>query len=415
MDGFRHFLESGRIVSEKSIPYYINWVNRFLAFRGQPLEGDIQNNEIQRFLNDLQKKYEDWQVTQAEEAIRLYGYYQSRREKVEPAGQSLNNEALWRKYAAQMKTILRLKHMSYATEKTYFSWLRSFYSFLGKMNPDQLESAHVMRFLSFLAVERKVSRSTQNQALNALLFFFRHGLEKDLGDIRGAVRSSNKQSLPVVLSQGEVNRLLGKLDGVHLLMAKTIYGSGIRNNECLQLRIKDLDFERECLTVRAGKGDKDRQTLLPGSLVDPLRRHLENIRDIFETDRRNNVPGVYMPGALERKYPSASVSWEWFWVFPASALSVDPVTRIVRRHHIHPSGLQKAIKAATRSAGIHKKVNVHTLRHSFATHLLESGYDIRTIQELLGHSSVKTTMIYTHVAQKNRLGVKSPLDSFGPA
>lgn len=412
MDGFRQFLESGRIVSEKRISHYINWINRFLDFRGQPLEDDVQNNEIQRFLSVLQKQYEDWQVSQAEEAVRLYGYYQSRRHGREPAGAAMGAATLWRKYAGQMKTVLRLKHMAYATEKTYFSWLRSFYSFLGGLNPDQLENAHVMRFLSFLAVERKVARGTQNQALNALLFFFRHGLEKDLGDIRGAVRASKKLTLPVVLSRAEVNRLLEKLDGLHLLMAKTIYGSGIRNNECLQLRVKDLDFDRECLTVRAGKGNKDRQTLLPGSLMDPLRHHLENVRNIFEVDRRNNDPGVYMPTALERKYPSASVSWEWFWVFPANTLSVDPITRIVRRHHVHPSGLQKAIKAAARNAGIHKHVNVHTLRHSFATHLLENGYDIRTIQELLGHSSVKTTMIYTHVAQKNRLGVKSPLDSF---
>ena len=410
MDGFKQFLTSAKLVPENRILYYIRWINKFLTYQGKTSEADIGTSDIDLFLNSLQRKVEGWQVRQAEEAIRLYVYYKSRHHNGLPA-QNTDTKAIWRQYGQEMKAIIRLKHMAYSTEKTYLGWLRSFYTFLKGHPPDQLDETHVMNFLSFLAVDRKVAKGTQNQAMNALLFFFRHVLNKDMGDIRGAVRSSKNITLPVVLSRDEVNRLLEKLDGVRRLMAQAIYGAGLRNNECIQLRIKDLDFERECLTVRCGKGNKDRQTLLPASLQGPLRDHLEKVRELYEEDRKNDLPGVYMPTALVRKYPNASVSWEWFWVFPAGNISVDPRTKVIRRHHVHPSGLQKAIKIAARTAGIHKKVNVHTLRHSFATHLLEGGYDIRTIQELLGHSSVKTTMIYTHVAKKNRLGVKSPLDT----
>ena len=278
------------------------------------------------------------------------------------------------------------------------------------LSPHELDSNHVKDFLSSFAVERNVAPSTQNQAFNALLFLFRYVLDKDLNDIEGSVRASKKRRLPVVLTQQEVFRLFDHLNGICLLMSRLIYGGGLRLKECLRLRVKDIDFERDCVIVRSGKGDKDRETVLPESLKNDLRQHLEKVRDLYESDRAQNVAGVSLPGALARKYPHAVKEWAWQWLFPSKTLSVDPRARQIRRHHIHPSYLQKQIKAAAVAAGFSKNVTVHVLRHSFATHVLEKGYDIRSIQELLGHVNVQTTMIYTHVARKNKLGVKSPLD-----
>jgi integron integrase len=213
------------------------------------------------------------------------------------------------------------------------------------------------------------------------------------------------------LTKSEIERLLKNLDGVYLLMAQIIYGGGLRLNECVQLRIKDIDLERGYITIIAGKGDKDRQTILPSSMKDELNKHIQTIHSIYESDRSNDVPGVELPNALERKYPNAGKEWIWQWLFPARSLSMDPKSKIFRRWHIFPSTIQKHIKKASMKAGIAKRATVHTLRHSFATHLIEDGCDIRTVQDLLGHTSLKTTMIYTHVANKNKLGVKSPLDS----
>jgi integron integrase len=257
---------------------------------------------------------------------------------------------------------------------------------------------------------KKVSASTQNLALNALLFFFRNVLETDLGDIRSAVRAKRRQNLPVVLSRPEISRLIDRMEGTPQLMARLIYGCGLRHNECLRLRVKDIDMDRNCLTVRFGKGNKDRTTVLPESLTPDLVSHLNSLRAFYAEDTATGIDGVYLPGALERKYPNAGREWPWQWVFPSRKLSVDPRSRSVRRHHVHKNTLPRAVKKGAAQAGIHKRVTVHALRHSFATHLLEAGYDLRTIQELLGHSSVEPTMIYTHVAAKNRLGVKSPLD-----
>ena len=273
-----------------------------------------------------------------------------------------------------------------------------------------MDTSHIIDFLSFLAVEKNVSKATQNQAFNAILFFYRYVLEKNVDSIRDTVRATAKRRLPVALSIQEVHRLIDHLSGINHLMARVIYGGGLRVNECVRLRIKDLDFERSTLLLRSSKGDKDRMTIMPERIKTDLQEHLEWVRTVYEKDVESGLAGVYMPHALERKYQSASTSWEWFWVFPSKSLSVDPRSHIVRRHHMHPSNLQRAIKPAARKAGITKQVNVHTLRHSFATHLLEKGYDIRTIQKLLGHAHVQTTMIYTHVAKKNIFGVRSPLD-----
>jgi integron integrase len=308
-----------------------------------------------------------------------------------------------------MKKMLRLKHLSFRTEQTYMGWVRRFYHFLNGQPPYKLDSTHVKDFMTHLAVERNVAASTQNQAFNAILFMFRHVLDKDIEDIGDAVRAKKKRRLPVVLAKSEINRLLDQMEGTNLLMAKTIYGCGLRLRECMNLRIKDIDFSRMAVTVR-GKGDKDRETVLPGSIKDNLRKHIESVRKIYEKDRENGLAGVQLPGALERKLPNAGKEWAWFWVFPSHKISVDPTTHIIRRHHIYAGSLQRQIKQAGIRAGIPKRITVHVLRHSFATHLLEKGHDIRTIQEFLGHAHLRTTMIYTHVVSKNRLGIISPLD-----
>lgn len=409
MENFKNYLLGRRIVPEKKIPYYTAWVSQFFAFCGKPPENPIASADVDRFLGHLARSREDWQISQAKEAIGLYRYMAGLSSR-QLAQKNLNSDAQWKSVAEQMVRVLRLKHRSLSTERTYLHWIRSFYRFLNGISPQTLDSTHVIDFLTHLAAERRVAAATQNQALNALVFMFRHVLDKDLQHLHEAVRAKRKRPLPVVLTPQEVFRLLDQLSGTPLLMAKITYGCGLRLKECITLRVKDIDFEQNCLTVRSGKGGKDRITVLPDSLKDDLRLHLEKVRDQHEQDRRDNVPGVYLPGALERKYPAAGREWIWQWVFPARALSVDPRTRAVRRHHVHRNTLQKQIKRAASQARLDKHVTVHTLRHSFATHLLEKGYDIRTIQELLGHSSIQTTMIYTHVAGKNRLGVKSPLD-----
>jgi integron integrase len=264
--------------------------------------------------------------------------------------------------------------------------------------------------MTYLAVERNVAISTQNQAFNAILFLFRYVLDKKIDDISDTVRAKRKIRLPVVLTKSEIKRLFDQMSGLYLLMAKVIYGCGLRLQECLLLRIKDVDFERNAVIVRSGKGDKDRETTLPESIKENLREQLKKAQKFHQNDRKNNIAGVQLPYAFERKSPNAGKEWAWFWVFPSATLSIDPQTKIVRRHHVFRSNLRKAIKQAGIKANIAKRLTVHSLRHSFATHLLESGHDIRTIQELLGHTDLNTTMIYTHVVNKNRLGVKSPLD-----
>jgi integron integrase len=268
----------------------------------------------------------------------------------------------------------------------------------------------VTEFLTHLAVERKVSASTQNQALSALLFLYRHVLDRELGDL-DAVRAKQPKRLPVVLTRGEVLRVLERMDGVPRIVATLLYGSGLRLFEALRLRVKDLDFSFHQITVRSGKGNRDRVTMLPAVLEDPLREHLRRVRDVHEADRRDGVAGVPLPHALARKYPNASSEWVWQYVFPSTTLSPDRDTGELRRFHASPRTIQRAVKTAVREAGIAKRATCHTFRHSFATHLLIGGYDIRTVQELLGHRSVRTTMIYTHVLNRGGHGVQSPADA----
>jgi len=393
-------------IPQSKIPYYISWVSKFRAFcRENNRNGD--SDAIEPFLRSMAQTYEPWQADQAEQAVKLH-FYVNRTEK--SISTDTGNDAAWKEASEKMVNVLRLQQKALSTERSYLKWIRDLYTFSKGKHPAKLVEKDVADFMTFLAVEKNVASSTQNQAFNAVVFFFRYILEKELENVSHSVRAKPRKSLPIVLTKEEIERVFSSMDGVYLLMARLIYGTGIRLRECLRLRVQELDFERSVLTVRGGKGDKDRQTVLPESLHADIKAHLDQIRDVFEQDREDEVPGVFLPKALERKYPEAGKEWGWFWVFPAKSLSVDPRAKIVRRHHLLPSNLQKLFKKAVRESGIVKRATIHTLRHSFATHLLESGYDIRSIQELLGHKSLQTTMIYTHVAQKNTLGIRSPLD-----
>jgi integron integrase len=316
-----------------------------------------------------------------------------------------------RRLLDQVRDVLRVRHYSLRTEETYVYWIRRFILFHQKRHPKEMGEAEITTFLTHLAVDRDVAPKTQNQALNAIVFLYKQVLRVELGRFPDFIRAKTQRRLPVVLTPTQTWALINALEPPWRLMALVIYGSGVRLMECMRLRVKDLDFAYRQIIVRDGKGGKDRITMLPHSAVDALKTQLAANRLLFEQDRARNVPGVQMPHALDRKYPNASTDWGWFWVFPAPGLSVDPRSGIVRRHHLHETLLQCAVKAAAAAAGIHKPTTPRTLRHCFATHLLEAGYDIRTVQELLGHKDVSTTMIYTHVLNKPGMNIRSPADT----
>ncbi len=410
LDGFEKYLLQKGNVKKHQIPYYVKWVGDCLAFLHISDSTFISSDLKKQFLTQMSKNHEDWQVNQADTALRLYNYFLSQKHDIPIRSDEATED--WDLIEERLIEALRLRHRSLSTEKTYKIWVRGFRHFLKHKEPSMLEGKDLQEFLSHLAVDKKVSASTQNQALNAIVFLYRHVLDKDIEGEISAVRARRSKRLPVVLTCAEVQEILKKVRGVHLLTASLIYGCGLRLNECLSLRIKDIDVENKIVIVRAGKGDKDRRTMLPEILKNDLVKHISAVKKIYEKDRLEGQNGVYLPNALERKYPNAGKEWGWFWVFPAQSISIDPQSRIVRRHYMHPASLQKAFKAAVKEAGISKQASIHTLRHSFATHLLENGYDIRTIQELLGHSNLQTTMIYTHVASRNVLGVRSPLDKW---
>ncbi|GIK41433.1 MAG: integron integrase [Chloroflexota bacterium] len=311
----------------------------------------------------------------------------------------------------QVRHILRTKHYSIRTEEAYTDWIKRYILFHHKQHPQTLNSPDIEAFLTHLAVDQRVAASTQDQALSAVLFLYREVLRQELLYPIDAVRAKQPTHLPTVLSKAEVSRLLSHLSDPYELMAKLLYGCGLRLMECVRLRVKDVDFDQHQIVIRSGKGQKDRDTLLPDSLIAPLQRQLRYAKALHDNDLERGYGRVHLPFALERKYPNANREWGWQYVFPSHKLSPDPRAGQMRRHHLDETGLQKAVKAAARAAGIDKPVGCHTLRHSFATHLLEAGYDIRTIQELLGHRSVQTTMIYTHVIKRGGLAVRSPLDA----
>lgn len=315
-----------------------------------------------------------------------------------------------KKLLTQVHEIIRKKHYSIRTEIAYTNWMKKFYYFHNKKDPKSMGGKEIKQFLTYLANERKVASSTQNQALNALIFLYKNVLKRENIDGYDFVRAKKPQLIPEVLSQDEARKLLSNLKGTYWLIASILYGSGLRLLECLRLRVKDIDFEYKQIIIRQGKGAKDRRTMLPDKLMDPLRKQIEKIRNIHEKDLQNGNGRVMLPYAIERKYRNASRDFSWQYLFPASSLVYNEDAKQYVRHHLHESAVQREIKSAVKLSGITKKAGCHTLRHSFATHLLENGYDIRTVQELLGHKDIRTTMVYTHVLNRSRIGVISPLD-----
>ncbi len=418
---FGEYLLRGRLVLEKNARFYVHWVRKFLGEAPDDPSKTL-GERVEVFLGAMGRdaKYQDWQIDQAEKALRLFfnnfrnegDWSSATAPSVAPAADGTIAPA---EVLAATRGTLRLKHYAYRTEQTYLDWINRFFRYL-KDERGETGGRHVVTpqlikdYLAWLALRKHVSASTQNQAFNSLLFMCREVIRLDLGDLGEGVRAKRGRRLPVVLSQEEVQKLLSQMSGRTKLMAQVIYGGGLRVMECCRLRVKDLDFDNSLVFVRAGKGDKDRSTLMPESVKPPLKQHLESVKALHEKDLAAGLEGVYMPNALDRKYPAAGRELGWQWVFPSQALSTDPHTGKVRRHHVSDMVIQRAVKEAVRGAGIVKPTSVHTLRHSFATHLLLHGVDIRQIQDYLGHQNVETTMVYTHVVKELRTPAKSPLD-----
>lgn len=425
--------------------FYRGWVLGWIKFIKPRKfdEGDL--DDVRAFLSHLRAgERKEWQVRQAEEALRiLFQDVEPRawaKEWPEDLGELLphdvvidraadigrrpvagaerfagrsDTEECPAKYAGflnQVEEALRVERYSYRTEKTYLDWVRRFVTFTRPGSRGDLEWSQAQDYLDFLTLARRVSSSTLNQALSALQFVFRAVLKRPMGGPGAIKRPERRQRVPTVLTPSEVKQLLDGMEGPGRLMAELMYGSGLRVLECVRLRVKDIDFGNHYLVVRGGKGDKDRRTPLPKAAIGRLKEQLEVARQRWEKDRALGVEGVFLPEALSIKYPHAAEEWIWYWLFPAGELSEDPWTKKIRRHHLCENGIQKLVKRSALRAGMTKPVTPHTLRHSFATHLLEAGTDIRTVQELLGHSDVSTTMIYTHVLNRPGIAVRSPLD-----
>lgn len=415
---FQNFLISRKLVLEKNASFYAYWASKFLAFsnRNENLSVDLR---IKKFSNHLksQKNISDWQIKQANDALRLYINNFLNGKISTPSPNAPQKRLLdVSKVLSEMREAIRIKHYSYNTEQSYLDWAKRFFYYITNEKKKDINSAgfdsdDVRDYLSYLALKKNVAASTQNQAFNALLFLFRDVLNVELGDLSKTVRAKRGQRLPVVLSVQEVREMFKYAKGVSLLVLHLLYGSGLRLMEAARLRVKDIDFDSNLIIVREGKGDKDRSTMLPEAVKAQLLLHLEKVKALHEKDLASGNGEVYLPDALERKYPNAAKEWHWQYVFPSANLSVDPRSGKIRRHHISERTIQNAVKDASRKAKIAKHVSVHTLRHSFATHLLMNGINIREIQELLGHKNVETTMIYTHVIRDMSNVPKSPLDN----
>ena len=419
---FQEFLLEQNIVSERNVPFYAYWVSRFLDFfakNNDALEMDLKVEKFLEFLND-QGSISDWQLAQAEEALRLYM-------NRFPQGKQLgrNYKGLERKSPKTVAEIIddvrraiKIKHYSYKTERSYIGWISRFYSYLEDERKKDirgyiLKSEDIRDFLNYLAVKKQVASSTQNQAFNALIFLCKNILHLEFKDLDKTVRAKRGKKLPVVLTVNEVKKIFDNVnsDNGNLLILQLLYGSGLRLMELARLRVQDIDFESGLLYVRSAKQDKDRITLLPDFVKDKLRVHLEKVKILHEADIAKGYGEVYLPKAIAKKYPNAAKDWRWQYVFPAYKLSVDPRSGKIRRHHISEKSIQNTVRNAVKKAGILKHATVHTLRHSFATHLLLNGTNIREVQELLGHKHLETTMIYTHVLRNMSNAPKSPLDS----
>jgi integron integrase len=419
LGNFGEYLLRSRVVQENYARYYVGWVRKFLKQVPSRPGVDVEDR-ISIFLDNLAPYVEPWQLDQAGKAVRLYlANYQTEKTAPQPTyevGPDVSGRFRRKSVLEAAKRLIRLRHYSSRTEQTYIHWLQRFFSYLevceGKAVADTIPITPqgVRDYLAHLALKEKVAASTQNQAFSALLFLCREVLTIDVGDLSHGVRARKGKRLPVVLSADEVKVLLAKMGGVPRLMAELIYGGGLRVTECCKLRVKDIDFANNILYVRAGKGDKDRTTLLPNSIKPALETHLRNVRELHEKDLADGYGEVELPSALDRKYPKAGTEWCWQFVFPSRTLAVDPATGKVRRYHVSDTSVQKSVHDAVRAAGIAKPASVHTLRHSFATGLLLHGVDIRQIQDYLGHTNVETTMIYTHIVKGMRSPATSPLD-----
>lgn len=413
---FGEFLLTRQLVRPKAAPFFVRYVRLFLA---RPASDEPIMDQVRRFCEDLEqtRHAEDWQVRQAEQALRIYflNFLKRTDWHRSPSSAAVGADGTTEPLAAlaQLRLRIRSRHYAYRTECTYVDWARRFLTHVAAEQEaarPRVDGSTVRNYLTHLAVHQRVSASTQNQALSALLFLCREVLGLNPEGLAEAPRAKRGDRLPVVLSIPETAALLSAIRGTPRIMARLIYGGGLRVSECCELRIKDIDFDQGLVFVRSGKGDKDRSTLLPEAGREELRGQLRTAEMLHRADREAGLAGVWMPEALERKYPNASRQFGWFWLFPSPTLSTDPRAGIVRRHHLHESVLQKAVKAAARDARIYKPVSVHTLRHCFATHLLLNGVDIRQIQDYLGHTHVETTMIYTHVVKDLRTAPRSPLD-----
>ncbi len=440
-----YILQQG--VKETIVRWYVLQAQNYIkSLPDKRLAEHTPDNVIQYLQKQGQSgKIEDWQFLQIVDAIQnlfkmikiawinevdwQYWINSSQtlaKEHASIAGEIPAEETIWnlanngsklasvrQRHKALLKKLLieiRVRAYSIRTEHAYESWASRFIAYCNNRDPRQLDADDLVSFLQYLAVQRNVSASTQNQALNAIVFLFNEVLKQPLDDLGEFVRAKRPKQLPVVLSRSEVSRLLEEMSGKQLLMASLLYGTGMRLMDCIRLRIKDIDFDYKQIVIRDSKGQKDRLVPLPVRLIPILTKHIDEVYILHNSDIKQGFGEVYLPNALAKKYPNDSKEWIWQYVFPSTRLSVDPRTRQIRRHHLHENGLQKSIKKAAAKAKISKKVNCHSLRHSFATHLLESGYDIRTVQGLLGHADVSTTMIYTHVLNQGGKGVKSPLD-----
>lgn len=418
---FQKFVTQHKLAPENQIPFYAHWVSKFLRFSNTRQDKPL-DLRIQMFLDVLKKdkKLQDWQFAQADNAVKLYihHYLSNNTSALSPDSETTTEKRFpdAKTVQGKIREILRIKHYAYSTERTYIDWFLRFHAYLNGVKNKDWETlgpdeADVRDFLSHLAIKQRVSSSTQNQAFNALLFLFREVFKIDLHDLSKTVRAKRGPKLPAVLTQNEVRSLLKHLTGRELLLVHILYGTGMRLMEVARLRVQDIDFGSNAIIVRAGKGDKDRMTVLPNAVKNKLKEHIDTVKKIHEQDLVKGFGEVYLPEALDRKYPNAPREWRWQYVFPSATLSVDPRSGKVRRHHISPSSIQKAVANAVRKAGIPKHATVHTLRHSFATHLLMNGVNIREIQELLGHKNVETTMIYTHVVRNMSKAPESPLDN----
>jgi integron integrase len=404
LDTIRH--PGVRKSTEITIRWYLSWLKR---------HGRIASVETAcDFLEEQQREKhpEDWAFQSWKNALR---WFVSEARKQQARGNPDDTEShepidtISNRWERRLVRHLRKNNRLLRTEQTYRSWLKRYLAWLGDADPREDPNRKVSGFLEHLAVSELVAYSTQRQALNALVYFYQQALEIDLGKMR-FLRGKPSKRLPVVLSQEEVQALLSHMTGVPLLMAQIAYGGGLRVSELVRLRVKDVDPVRQQVMVRSGKGDKDRLTILPKAALPFLENHLAQLRHLHAADRKANHPGVFLPGALARKYPNADTQLQWQWLFPTTNLQKDPRSGLIRRHHLTPNAFQQAIWRANKAAGLNKRVTPHVLRHSFATHLLENGTDIRTVQDLLGHSNVQTTQIYLHVMKKPGLGVRSPLD-----